>query len=296
MSSFDNRAFRTIRGASGRRSQIRVLDISIGQNSMPADQRLRREEPAGSGRIIREVSHEAHAVLGRILSCREPAQNPEPESHRTSAFGVDRRVSAPSSGFDIPLLSITLPLISGATYILDRLEQGDPKAAEELLPLVYDELRRLAAAKLAGEAPGQTLQATALVHEAWLRIANQDQQQFTGRAHFFAAAAEAMRRILVDRARRKRAAKHGGGLTPVDIGLVELPIESDPDRLLRVHEVLDKLAAEEPVRAEIVKLRFFVGMNHNEIAQALHVSEKTVKRYWAYAKAWLQRALENSPG
>jgi RNA polymerase sigma factor (TIGR02999 family) len=187
--------------------------------------------------------------------------------------------------------------MSDVTRILDRVQQGDPKAAAELLPLVYEELRKLAAAKLAREAPGQTLQATALVHEAWLRIANQDQQHFEGRAHFFSAAAEAMRRILVDRARRKQSAKHGGGLTPVDIALVELPIESDPDRLLRVHEVLDELAAEEPLRAEIVKLRFFVGMNHGEIARALNVSEKTVKRYWAYAKAWLQRALENDhPG
>jgi RNA polymerase sigma factor (TIGR02999 family) len=210
---------------------------------------------------------------------------------------VNCRASAhPVSAFDIPLLSITLHLISDVTHILNRVQQGDAKAAEELLPLIYDELRRLAAAKLSREASGQTLQATALVHEAWLRIANQHEQHFECRAHFFAAAAEAMRRILVDRARRRRSLKHGGGLTPVDINLVELPIESNPDRLLRVHEVLDQLAAEEPLRAEIVKLRFFVGMNHDEIARALNVSEKTVKRYWAYAKAWLQRALENDPG
>ena len=183
--------------------------------------------------------------------------------------------------------------MSDVTQVLERVQQGDPKAADELLPLVYDELRKLAAAKLAREAPGQTLQATALVHEAWLRIAQQDQQHFAGRAHFFTAAAEAMRRVLVDRARRKQSARHGGGLTPVDIDLVELPIESDPDRLLRIHELLEDLAAEEPLRAEVVKLRFFVGMSHDEIARALNVSEKTVKRYWAYAKAWLQRALEN---
>ena len=186
--------------------------------------------------------------------------------------------------------------MSDVTSILARVQKGDPKAANELLPLVYEELRKLAAAKMAREAPGQTLQATALVHEAWLRIANQDEQHFEGRAHFFAAAAEAMRRILVDRARRRQSAKHGGGLTPVDIALVELPVESDPDRLLRVHEVLDELAAEEPLRAEIVKLRFFVGMNHDEIARSLNISEKTVKRYWAYSKAWLQRALEDDPG
>lgn len=183
--------------------------------------------------------------------------------------------------------------MNDVTRILDRVQQGDPKAAEELLPLVYDELRKLAAAKLAREASGHTLQATALVHEAWLRIASQDQQHFEGRPHFFAAAGEAMRRILVDRARRKQSAKHGGGLMPVDIALVELPVEADPDWLLRVHEVLDALAAEEPLRAEIVKLRFFVGMNHDDIARSLGISEKTVKRYWAYAKAWLERALEN---
>src|SRR5258706_12704897 len=187
--------------------------------------------------------------------------------------------------------------MSDVTRILDRVQQGDPKAADELLPLVYEELRKLAAHKMANEASGHTLQPTALVHEAWLRIANQDQQHFEGRAHFFAAAAEAMRRILVDRARRKQSVKHGGGLTPVDITLVELPIESDPDGLLRVHEGLDELAEEEPLRAQIVKLRFFVGMNHNEIPRTLNGSGKTVKRYWAYAKAWLQRALENDrPG
>ncbi len=182
--------------------------------------------------------------------------------------------------------------MSDFTRILDRVEQGDAKAAEELLPLVYEELRTLAAAKMARESPGQTLQATALVHEAWLRVIQQDQRQWQSRAHFFVAAAEAMRRILVDRARRKQAARHGGGVPHEDVALVELPVESDPDRLLRIHEVLDALAAEEPLRAEVVKLRFFVGMDHGEIAEALQVSEKTVKRYWAYAKAWLRRALE----
>jgi len=182
--------------------------------------------------------------------------------------------------------------MSDVTHILDRVQQGDPKAAEELLPLVYEELRKLAAARMAREAPGQTLQATALVHEAWLRIIHQDQRQWQSRAYFFVAAAEAMRRILVDRARRKQAARHGAGAPHEDVAFVELPIESDPDRLLRIHEVLDELAAEEPLRAEVVKLRFFVGMDHREIAEALNVSEKTVKRYWAYAKAWLRRALE----
>lgn len=184
--------------------------------------------------------------------------------------------------------------MSEVTQILDRVQSGNPKAAEELLPLVYEELRKLAAAKMAREAPGQTLQATALVHEAWLRLARQRQNTWESRAHFFAAGSEAMRRILVDRARRRSARRHGGDLERVDFASIELPIESDPDRLLRIHEALDGLAAEEPMRAEVVKLHCFVGMSHAEIAEVLNVSEKTVKRYWAYAKAWLQHALDST--
>lgn len=186
--------------------------------------------------------------------------------------------------------------MSDMTRILDRMERGDMQAAGELLPLVYDELRKLAASRMAREQPGHTLQPTALVHEAWLRLMGSGGDRFENRAHFFAAAGEAMRRVLVDRARRKRAARHGSGLVREDIALVELPVESDPDRLLEIHEVLDDLAAEEPLRAEVVKLRFFAGMNHGEIAEALNVSEKTVKRYWAYSRAWLRRALEKKPG
>jgi RNA polymerase sigma factor (TIGR02999 family) len=184
--------------------------------------------------------------------------------------------------------------MADVTSILSQIESGDPSAAEQLLPLVYEELRKLAAAKLAQERPGQTLQATALVHDAYVRLVDvTTAQQWDSRGHFFAAAAEAMRRILVDRARRKKAAKHGGGLDHVQIDHLELPIESDPDRLLRIHEVLDDLAAEEPLRAEVVKLHCFVGMDHAEIAHALNLSEKTIHRYWAYAKAWLRNALEN---
>jgi len=183
--------------------------------------------------------------------------------------------------------------VSDVTQILGRLQQGDAQAAEELFPLVYEELRRVAAYKMAHEAPGQTLQPTALVHEAWLRLGGDSQPAWQSRAHFLGAAGEAMRRILVDRARRKKSAKHGGGLDHIEITALELPIESDPDRVLRIHEVLDQLAAEEPLRAEVVKLHCFIGMEHGEIAQALNLSEKTVQRYWAYAKAWLRRALEN---
>ncbi|MFN0127871.1 MAG: ECF-type sigma factor [Verrucomicrobiales bacterium] len=179
------------------------------------------------------------------------------------------------------------------TVFLKALQDGDLTAAEGLLAPVYVELRKVATLKMAGERAGHTLQPTALVHEAWLRLFQQDQRHWKNRAHFFGAAAEVMRRVLVDRARRKNAIRHGGGVVAhEDISLVDLPIESNPDRLLRIHDVLDELAAEEPLRAEVVKLRFFVGMDNTEIALALSVSEKTVQRYWAYAKAWLQVALE----
>ena len=182
--------------------------------------------------------------------------------------------------------------MSEVTRILERVEHGDGKAAEELLPLVYDELRKLAAHKMAAEPSGQTLQATSLVHEAWLRVIGQNQQRWENRAQFFIAASEAMRRILVERARRRKAAKHGGGLERVDLEAVELPIEAEPDRLLRIHEALNELAAEEPMRAQVVKLHCFVGMNLFEVAEVLNISEKTAQRYWAYAKAWLRLKLE----
>src|SRR5262245_50246462 len=154
--------------------------------------------------------------------------------------------------------------MADVTRILGSVEPGAAGAANDLLPLVYDELRKLAACKMVSE-PAQTLQPTALVHEAWLRIASQEQQNFKNRAHFFVAAAEAMRRILVERARKRHAMKHGGGLERVELDTIQLPIESDPERLLRIHEVLDELAAEEPLRAEVVKLHCFVGMNHAEV-------------------------------
>ncbi len=181
--------------------------------------------------------------------------------------------------------------MSQFTYILDRVQQGEAKAAEELLPLVYEELRKLAAHKLAGEAPGQTLQPTALVHEAWLRLAESTEQQWRDRSHFFAAAAEAMRRILIDRARRKHRVRHGQGLTQVDLDGVELAAQTANDTLLRVDEALEKLAGEDPVKAQLVKLRYFVGLSLPEACQALGLSESTGKRYWAYARAWLYDEL-----
>jgi len=164
-------------------------------------------------------------------------------------------------------------------------------SANQLLPLVYEELRRLAAAKMALETPGQTLQATALVHEAWLRLSGKEGRKWNDRTHFFAAAAEAMRRILVDNARRKQALRHGGGQRAIE--MPEIAIASGPkdDQLLAVSEALDKLAAADPQKAELVKLRYFVGMTIEEAAQVLGISERTAKRQWAYARAWLAGAI-----
>jgi len=159
-----------------------------------------------------------------------------------------------------------------------------PDNAEELLPLVYDELRRIAAARMAGQAPGQTLQATALVHEAWLRIGK---GRFASRAHFFSAAAQAMRHLLIERARRKLRARHGGGMEHVNPDEMEIAAPADDERLLQIHEALDELAATAPEKAEVVKLRFFAGLEETEIAEVLGVSLRTVERYWAFAKAWL---------
>jgi RNA polymerase sigma factor (TIGR02999 family) len=161
-----------------------------------------------------------------------------------------------------------------------------------MLPLVYEELRRLAAHRMANEAAGQTLQPTALVHEAWMRLVGNDgQAQFQNRAHFFAAAAEAMRRILIDRARRKRAIRHGGAQQRVDIQEMDLASPTDDDQLLAVNEALDKLAIEHKVEAEVVKLRYFVGMTNEEAADALGISPRTAKYYWTHARAWLYRKI-----
>ena len=174
------------------------------------------------------------------------------------------------------------------THILERAQAGDPKAAKELLPLVYDELRKLAAHKLAGEALGQTLQPTALVHEAWLKISGNEQRAWNGRQHFFAAAAEAMRRILVDRARRRLAAKRGAGEAHLDADQLEIPTPAPDDQLLAVSDALEKFAAVDPRKAELVKLRYFVGMTFEEAAGALGIAVPTAKEWWAYSRAWLR--------
>jgi RNA polymerase sigma factor (TIGR02999 family) len=174
------------------------------------------------------------------------------------------------------------------TQVLERIQQGEPSAAAALLPLVYEELRKLAAQKMALEKPGQTFQATALVHEAYLRLVNVEQSQhWNGRGHFFAAAAEAMRRILVERARQKKAAKYGGGLRRIDADTVAIVAPQSDDDLVAIDEALDRLAALDPVKAELVKLRYFAGLTMEECAEALAISTATAKRYWAYSRVWL---------
>jgi RNA polymerase sigma factor (TIGR02999 family) len=184
--------------------------------------------------------------------------------------------------------------MSEVTQILTALEQGQAGAAEKLLPLVYDELRRLAASKMAQEAPGQTLQPTALVHEAWLRLGADAQPNWQNRAHFLGAAAEAMRRILVENARRKLRLKRGGGQERVELEESAIAAPAEEERVLEVHEALNMLAAEDPQKAEIVKLRFFVGLGHDEIAALLGVNEKTVRRHWEVAKVRLFQAIRSA--
>jgi RNA polymerase sigma factor (TIGR02999 family) len=189
------------------------------------------------------------------------------------------------------------PLMSDVTRILSAIEQGDPSAAEELLPLVYAELRRLAAARLAHEKPGQTLDPTALVHEAYLRLVDGKQaQQWNSRGHFFAAAAEAMRRILVERARRKGRIRHGGGVRRVDLPDAEAAAPADDEQVLLLDDALARLAAARPQAAELVKLRFFAGLTLEEVAPLLGLSPRTARRLWAFARAWLRRDMEESGG
>ena len=178
------------------------------------------------------------------------------------------------------------------TRVLERAQQGDPNAATELLPLVYNELRRLAAAKMAHERPDQTLQPTALVHEAWLRLVGNEDQKWNGRAHFFGAAAEAMRRILVENARRKGAARHGGGQARVDIREIEIASAPKDDELLAVSDALDKLGAHNRQMAELVKLRYFVGLTTEAAAEVLGVSIRTADRWWNYSRLWLYQEIE----
>ncbi|MEY2396171.1 MAG: hypothetical protein QOF94_2516 [Acidobacteriaceae bacterium] len=184
--------------------------------------------------------------------------------------------------------------MSDLTHLLNARQNGDPAAAEELLRLVYDELRKVAASKMAKEAPGHTLQPTALVHEAWLRLVGNAAPRWDGRAHFFAAAAEAMRRILIESARRKRALRHGGTLQRVDLEEAEVVAPSTEDELWAVNDALEKLSAEDPQLAELVKLRFFVGLTNKETAGVLGIAEPTAERWWAFSRAWLREEIRPS--
>jgi RNA polymerase sigma factor (TIGR02999 family) len=186
--------------------------------------------------------------------------------------------------------------LSEFTQILERVEQGDTKAAAELLPMVYEELRRLASQKMAREAAGHTLQPTALVHEAWMRLGGSDAPTFQNRAHFFGAAAEAMRRILIEHARRRLAAKRGAGVEVVDLDGLEIssPV-ADDDQLLALNEALEKFSTIDARKAELVKLRYFAGMNFEETAAALGIAVPTAKQWWAYARSWLTVEMRGSP-
>jgi RNA polymerase sigma factor (TIGR02999 family) len=184
--------------------------------------------------------------------------------------------------------------MADVTQILSQIESGDPLAAEQLLPLVYDELRKLAATKLAHEKPGQTLQATALVHEAYLRlVGSETAQPWNSHGHFFAAAAEAMRRILIDRARDKKRAKRGGERRKIDLDAIDIALNSPAEELLELDEALEKLTTEYPDCGELVKLRFFVGMSLGEAAAAMGVARRTADRNWAFARAWLHQRLRH---
>lgn len=183
--------------------------------------------------------------------------------------------------------------MSNVTVILDAIQKGDPKAAEDLLPLVYAELRKLAASKLAQQPPDQTLQPTALVHEAYLRLLGDGTHSWQNRRHFFAAAAEAMRHLLVDRARRKAAVRHGGGWRRVDLENVVVATQTTDDNILLINEALERLTAHDPGAAELVKLRFFAGLTFPQAGEVLGLSERTAKRSWAYARAWLFKEIQS---
>jgi RNA polymerase sigma factor (TIGR02999 family) len=184
--------------------------------------------------------------------------------------------------------------MSEVTRILSAIEQGDAKSTDELLPFVYKELRRMAAHKMVNEPAGHTLQPTALVHEAWLRLVDSPSRSWQNRAHFFAAAAEAMRRILIDRARRKSRQRRGSSAAHLDADEIEIASPAPDDQLLALNEALDRFAKQEPQQAELVKLRYFVGLKIEEAADVLGISESTAKRWWTYARAWLYNEIQSS--
>jgi len=184
--------------------------------------------------------------------------------------------------------------MSDVTRILQSMESGDANAAGELLPLVYGELRKLAASKMAHETPNQTLQPTALVHEAWLRLTGNEKVKWNGRAHFFGAAAEAMRRILIDNARRKSAKRHGGGQQRVDVEEIDIAAPAKDEELIAINDALEELAKADPQKAELVKLRYFIGLTNEESAEILGISAPTARRWWNYARAWLYQKIQGN--
>lgn len=238
------------------------------------------------------------ALFGFFLPSRAGCISNQAEKNSPGRYPIAPNSSSLLSGssvWSLPRQSCRVPAVSDVTRILQSVDSGDPRAAEDLLPLVYDELRRLAAVRMAGEQPDQTLQPTALVHEAWLRLTGGENKQWNGRAHFYGAAAEAMRRILIERARRKLALKRGARAERVDLNLdqVEVAAQSDPEAILALNEALEVLAREDPESAELVKLRFFAGMSNQEAAEVLGVSERSTKRYWTFARAWLFQEIQN---
>jgi len=239
--------------------------------------------------------HDGPAEVQREVRRRPQASGNTPDRD-------DARLGSSSSVLRLPYAVSMLSCMSDVTRILTAIEAGDPHAAEQLLPLIYEELRRLAAQKLSQEKPGQTLEATALVHEAYLRlVGNQapstkhQTPEWNGRGHFFAAAAEAMRRILVDNARRKLRLRHGGALQRHDFEAVEFASPQTPDELVALSEALDRLAAANPQAAELVKLRFFGGLSNEDAATALGVSPRKANQIWGYARAWLLESLGHEP-
>jgi RNA polymerase sigma factor (TIGR02999 family) len=213
----------------------------------------------------------------------EPAK---PSGHETNSLSKSCTDKVLSGHFGAQM--------SDATLLMSAVESGEPKAAEKLLELVYGELRQVATSKMSRESPGNTLQPTALVHEAWLRLVGSKNPRFENRAHFFAAAAEAMRRILIERARRRLTQRRGGGAARVSFDECEIAAPEADEQVLALSEALDKLAQEHPIKAELVKLRYFAGLTNQEAAQVLGLSLTTVKDYWAFARTWLFREIRRS--
>ncbi|MDQ8205256.1 sigma-70 family RNA polymerase sigma factor [Pelagicoccus sp. SDUM812003] len=220
---------------------------------------------------------------------KEPRSTPEASKTRRFTFSFEPRPPDPVSGGK----GLKKPNSSDITLCLNALCDGDEQAADELLPLVYDELRRHAASRMSREGPDHTLQPTALVHEAWMRIVGDSQQRWENRAHFFGAAARAMRRILIESARRKTRLKRGGKQVKVDFDSVEIASSAPEEKLLLINEALEKLEMSDPLKAKVVLLKFFGGSTHQEVAEALGISERSVERHWAYAKSWLFTEIQS---